>query len=191
MIKVILFVAFLAGTTLAESPYVRIVNEKLINHSGVVIKSGSEIDVLTCSHMVFLHKSENINVHFFNGDRYIGLPGDIIKRDDDADLMLVRVKNLANLKIKPVLVAGEVTDECLVRGWVLDEYREINVKFNPLETTYKNVKLLNFTGKGESGMSGSPIMANNQIVSIQSLSDRKENGVIVGAHTDEIRRFLK
>ena len=182
---------FISTVALAQNPYVRVVDEKFANHSGVVIRSGTDIDVLTCAHMMFLQKSTNINIHFFNGDRYIGLPGDIIKRNDEADLMLVRVKNVANLTIEPVLVAGEISNNCVIKGWTGNKYRELNVTYKPSETYYNDVKLMTFIGKGESGMSGSPILSNGQIVSIQSLSNKKDGGDIVGAHLDEIRKFLK
>jgi hypothetical protein len=172
----------------AESPYVQILDEQWHNHSGVVIKSGKTIEVLTCSHMVMFNKSTHINVKFFNGEEYISLPAKIKKMDHSRDLMLLSVDNRANIIVDAVRISDFVENvNCIIYGYSFKDQKIIQATYNPVVTTADGHELYSFNGFGVSGMSGSAILSNNKIVSIQSAG---KTGSIVGASIKEIKEFL-
>lgn len=191
MIKVLTAFFLLVCTVgaYAESPYVQVIDEGWRNHSGVVIKSGKTIKVLTCSHMVMLHGSKRINVKFYYGDTYISLPAKIKKIDHGKDLMLLEVSNVANIKITEVKVADSVENiNCIINGYVFKNKQIIYCVFdNSVVTTSQDgSEIYNFKGKGVSGMSGSAILSNNKIVAIQSAGSNR----IIGASFVVIKNFI-
>jgi len=173
----------------AESPYVQILDENWNNHSGVVIKSGKIIEVLTCSHMVMLNESKRINVKFFNGEEYISLPAKIKKIDHSRDLMLLSVENRATIIVDSVKISDSVENvNCIIYGYSFKDRKIIQATYSPVVATADGHELYSFKGFGVSGMSGSAILSNNKIISIQSAG---KNGSIIGASIKEIKEFLK
>ena len=186
----------LCNLAIAAEPFVKITDKNSRFHSGVVIESGETIKVLTCSHMLHLGGVEPLNVSFYTGDTYIGLPAEIEKSHFDRDLMLLSIKNIANIEVEPIPIAEKIENiNCVIKGHTSSIVnsntvmikKTVSANYDPRISSHKGFELSIFNGTAVSGLSGSGILSNGKIVSIQSSGS---NNLISGSNIKEIRDFL-
>lgn len=209
MIKliVLLFSLLLGPTLLAQTnefhPYVMISNikeSKLRQFSGVVINQDEEFYyVLTVNHGVDdIAKPDLIlqtTIIPLNNDKYISsaIKTTIIKRDEPKDIALMKFYRMPHISIRPVTLAQKelgsgtnVVSYGFVSEPILKTNRVIFRTYN--KHSYKGIPYMTCEGVGIHGMSGGPLVYENQVYGIQSSAG---NNDILYLPVSQINIFMK
>lgn len=178
------------------SPYVRVHNKGYeMVWSGVVIKESGG-NILTVGHPFFGRSADQINmeVEFVKDGGVVAKSARLIKYDYHRDLGILKVEGVEELA-DPVDLAETrppIGANCCSNGYVMFEPMRKEKCFPLSFTSHSSLdsnKQTLFVGRAVIGLSGSAIVYDNKIVSIQS-SGLDNMSKIIGSDIDEIKFFL-
>lgn len=209
MLKIIIFLLLIGTASGADySPFVKITIEKdgLIKGgvSGTVIKSGETIDIITCSHILRADKAaKECNVYFFdsfNGatDTQLSVKAkfNIIKNNEDIDLLLLSGKNILQIDAESVNIAKTLLlpqTIAKVNGYpglstMLASNDAVILSYTDLATSKTQSQILTCKADVQDGMSGGGLIYKNMLHG--TLSSAGENTASF-CPADQILKFLE
>ncbi len=169
-------------------------------YSGVVFEEDETFyHVLTCAHGTQDLDKAKIKLKCLVFPEYttvitnISLSSDLIKQDSDIDIGVIKLPKVEGIRIKPMKLANAslmIGTECISYGYVRGEYIKNQVSILTLSgkemvdglehfhhTQGKQKPLLIASGEVISGLSGGPLVHQNQIFGIQSSGDKKKKRI--------------
>jgi hypothetical protein len=139
--------------------------------SGVAI---AHDQVLTVAHHGLGVGSE-VNVELpvdrHSGDVRVSVRGKIKRLNIRADLCLVRITSKHAFKIRAYKLAGTSPftkgSKVKIRGYIMGEAMVSDVPFESGEGSVSGIRVSSFRGQAVQGMSGAPVLRDDQVVGIQ------------------------
>jgi hypothetical protein len=211
---VIAFSCFNVAIAQEYRPYVQLIcnsEGRTSEYSGVVFKEDADnYYILTCEHGTQGHNKQIIRLKSVVAPEVeqvikgISIESKLIKDDRDLDIALVRMAKVLGIKIKPLKLANASLmqgTECLSYGYSNGEFirnkvsvltydgkRKVGSQYIVYHTLLGN-KILAAEGDIIHGMSGGPLVYNNEVFGIQSSANTKTNEISY-CPSDVIIKFL-
>lgn len=199
LIAISFFVLISACQAADFSGIVRIYNDTGHQCTGVVIENEGGPLVLTCAHMFWTQKNEKpatkYNVAFYNDSKEeYSFPATLLKKNDDWDLALMRVKAEVDTSIFSFTKDYPANAKIVVYGYTRQGYKTTNLTLNNIKGFSKGREpTLFFDGFVIPGQSGAPFLYNDSIIGITSgRTDKMFPGrkISIGSGYTTLEKFL-
>jgi hypothetical protein len=167
------------------------------NCSGTVYsETDTHYYVISCAHFIDIENEESCNytVTLYNDQLSPTVEAEMISYSEYHDLSVLRIKKFPQIKVRPLKIADSKLPqgtECIGYGYTPDyQKRPLAVSSYTEYNAGDNNPLLHCRGSVISGMSGGPLIYQNQIFGVLSTSQGDTEGALY-VPSSVINEFLE